>query len=245
MSPALEIANAKLTVHLHVTGVRPDGYHFLDSEMVSLDLADTLLFSDGDGIELEGEAEGVPAGPDNLVIKALQASGMRAHVVITKRIPVRGGLGGGSSNAAAALRWAQSLDMAAAARIGADVPFCVRGGRARVRGIGDHVEALPFEERTFTLLVPPFGVNTAAVYEAFDQLNDSFDRHAVNDLEEAAIAVEPRLTEWRDKMTAWTGHSPTLAGSGSTWFVEGAHEEPPQNELLGARWIVARTVPAH
>jgi 4-diphosphocytidyl-2-C-methyl-D-erythritol kinase len=238
-------APAKLTVSLRMTGVRDDGYHLIDAEMVSLDLADELAFTEGvddrgaphDGLDVVGDdalaAEGVP--DDNLVRRALRAVGRTAHVRLAKRIPVGGGLGGGSSDAAAVLRWAGCDDLGLAVGLGADVPFCVRGGRARVRGVGEVVEPLPFAERAFTLVVPPFGCSTPAVYAAWDELGGP-RAAGPNDLEPAALAVEPRLAEWRDRLAAATGETPALAGSGSTWFVPGAHP--------GDGRLVVRTTPA-
>ena len=237
----IQIANAKLTTYLHVTGVRDDGYHFIEAEMVSLDLADMLEFSDGDGLEVVGSPY-VPADGSNLIARALALAGRKAHVRVTKRIPVGGGLGGGSSNAAAALRWAERPDPALGAQLGADVPFCLQGGRARVSGIGEILEVAEFETRTFTLLVPPFGVSTPAVFRKYDELAPGFDAHERNDLTTAALAVEPRMSEWRDKFAKWTGAEPVLAGSGSTWFVDGEFNKP--KDVGHARWIVAHTVPA-
>jgi 4-diphosphocytidyl-2-C-methyl-D-erythritol kinase len=216
-------APAKLTVSLRITGVRPDGYHLVDAEMVSLELADTLVVGPGDGLVVRGPSgEQVPAGADNLVTRALGLAGRTADVELTKRIPPGAGLGGGSSDAAAILRWAGVDDLDLAATIGADVPFCVVGGRARVRGIGELVEPLPFLDRTYTLLSPPFGCSTPAVYAAWDRLGGPTGE-GPNDLEPAALVVEPRLVDWRDRLGEATGQTPVLAGSGSTWFVEGAY----------------------
>jgi 4-diphosphocytidyl-2-C-methyl-D-erythritol kinase len=221
-TPARLRACAKLTLSLRVTGVRDDGYHLLDAEMVTLDLADELEFADGDGLDVIGATGlAVTAGDDNLVRRALAAVGRTAHVTLTKRIPSGAGLGGGSADAAAVLRWAGCADVAIAASLGADVPFCLRGGRARVTGIGDVIEPLPPVGRVFTLLTPPFGVETAAVYRAWDEL-DGPTGDGPNDLETAALAVEPRLAEYRDRLAEAAGATPVLAGSGSTWFVEGA-----------------------
>jgi 4-diphosphocytidyl-2-C-methyl-D-erythritol kinase len=113
--------------------------------------------------------------------------------------------------------------------LGADVPFCLVGGRASVRGIGESVAALPYVERHFVLLLPPFGVNTAAVYRAWDELGSTAGAGngsaGTNDLEAAALVVEPRLAEWRDLFAEVSGARPLLAGSGSTWFLEGSPEE--------------------
>jgi 4-diphosphocytidyl-2-C-methyl-D-erythritol kinase len=231
------LAPAKLTLSLRVVGVRGDGYHLLDSEMVSLELADTLTFSEGDGVTVEGlRPEEVPLGDDNLVRQALVMLGLSAQVHLRKRIPLGGGLGGGSSNAAAVLRWAGVDDVGIASKLGADVPFCLHGGRARVEGTGERLSPLPFEPRELTLLMPPFGCSTPAVYAAWDALGGPTG-DGPNDLEAAALRVEPRLAEWRDRLGDATGRTPVLAGSGSTLFVEGA--------FPGDGRIVTRTVPAY
>ena len=137
-------APAKLTLTLRITSVRSDGYHELDVEMVSLSLADTLTFSDGDGLTVGGpHCSGVPMDDSNLVRRALALIGRTASVHVEKQIPSGAGLGGGSADAAAVLRWAGVDDLVVAARLGADVPFCLVGGRARVRGIGDRITPLP------------------------------------------------------------------------------------------------------
>lgn len=222
-------APAKLTLSLRVTGRRPDGYHLIDAEMVTLDLADRLVVEPGDGLVVVDAATGsphaVPAGPDNLVAQALALVGRRARVTLYKTIPAGAGLGGGSADAAAILRWAGFDDTERAAGLGADVAFCLRGGRARVRGIGEIIEPLACESRVFTLLTPPYGCSTAAVYRAWDDLGGP-SGPAGNDLEAAALAVEPRLAAVRDGLAASSGQRPRLAGSGSTWFVEGAHPGP-------------------
>lgn len=261
-------APAKLTVSLRVTGVRDDGYHLLESEMVTLDLADTLLIDDaaagGSGLDVDTDwppgADGwrdLDLGPstDNLVTRALAASGRSARVRLIKRIPPGAGLGGGSADAAAVLRWAGCDDVSVAAGLGADVPFCLMGGRARVTGIGEVLTPLPFEARSFVLLLAPFGVDTAAVYRAWDRRSTTADpvggAGTTNDLEAAALEVEPRLAAWRDALATATGRVAHLAGSGSTWFVEGT---PTDLGLEGrsdvhfgaerARIVGVRTVPA-
>lgn len=230
-------APAKLTVSLAMTGVRDDGYHLIDAEMVSLDLHDTLEISEGDGLEIVGAAAGrrIEADDDNLVRKALRLCGRRAHIRLHKRIPAGAGLGGGSSDAAAVLRWAGYDDPVGAASIGADVAFCLRGGRARVTGIGEIVEPLPDEPRTFTLLTPPIACSTPEVYAAWDRLEGPSGANG-NDLEPAALVVAPELATWRDELARVSGLVPRLAGSGSTWFVEGA--------FPGAGRVVATTVAA-
>ena len=246
--PAVLVAEAKLTLSLRVTGVRPDGYHLLRSEMVTVDLADRLEVGEGTGLTVAtefGPAPGptggtgpalpgpVGTGPDNLVSRALEAAGRTARVHLVKRIPPGAGLGGGSADAAAVLRWAGCTDPGVAAVLGADVPFCVAGGRALVEGIGEQVTPLPFVDRSFVLVLLPFGVATAAVYRAWDDLASdgvlgptgpgpgTGPRAEVNDLEAPALVVEPRLAAWKRYLSDLTGQEPRLAGSGSTWFVEG------------------------
>ncbi len=216
-------APAKLTLALRVTGVRSDGMHLIDAEMVTLDLHDTLVIDpDGDGLEVIGGAADIPTGPTNLVNRALALAERTAGVVLTKRIPSQAGLGGGSSDAGAVLRWAGYDDVLGAASIGADVAFCMIGGRAEVRGIGEIVEPLSFRHETFTLMTPPIACSTPEIYRAWDDL-DGPAHETGNDLEPAALAVAPELTAWRDELWEATGTRPTLAGSGSTWFVSGAY----------------------
>ena len=242
--PATVLAPAKLTVSLRVVGVRADGYHLLDAEMVTVDLADQLHLAEGDGLIIDQLAAfrdheervgpSVTSGEDNLVRRALALVGRQASVRLVKRIPAGAGLGGGSADAAAVLRWAGYDDLEAAADLGADVPFCIRGGRARVTGVGEVVEPLPFAPRTFTLLTPPLACPTAAVYRAWDDLGGPTGP-GPNDLEAAALEVAPSLVQWRDALGGRTGCTPVLAGSGSTWFVEGEHPGPA--------CVVVRTVP--
>ena len=231
------LAPAKLTRSLRVVGVRRDGYHLLEAEMATIDLADELEIEDGgDGLEIvdevawvrgDGQAAdrrglvpgAVPLGQENLVVRALSIVGRRARVRLLQRVPAGAGLGGGSSDAAAVLRWAGALDPAVAARLGADVPFCVVGGRALVTGIGEVVEPLAFEAFTAVLLTPALAVSTLEVYRAWDELGGPAGENG-NDLEPAALAVEPRLVWWGDLVAAVAGERPRLAGSGGTWYLE-------------------------
>ncbi len=217
-------APAKLTLSLRVVGVRRDGYHEIDSEMVSVSLGDRLVVSRSDCCEVVyvGDETPVVSTDDDLIVRALKLADRTGKVRVEKAVPVGAGLGGGSSDAAAVLRWSGYEDPVAASTIGADVAFCLFGGRARVTGIGETVEALPFEERTFTLLTPPLICSTSLVYERWDELNGPTGDNG-NDLEPAALDLIPDLANWRDKLAKATGESPRLAGSGGTWFVEGEY----------------------
>lgn len=248
-------AHAKLTVSLRLTGLRNDGYHLIDAEMVSLDLHDRVTIRDQadaagrpPGLQVTGPfAEGIPTDGSNLVVRALQMADRDAEVTIDKRIPHGGGLGGGSTDAAAVLRWAgmgtSADDLERASRLGADIPFCMVGGRARVTGIGEIVEPMPVVERTFTLIVPPLRVSTPEAYRAWDEMGGP-TADGVNDLEPAALVVEPRLAWWRDAIAERAQEAPTLAGSGATWFVDGKRDNALADLVdEGARVVVARTVP--
>jgi 4-diphosphocytidyl-2-C-methyl-D-erythritol kinase len=227
-----EQACAKLTRSLRILGRRNDGYHLIRAEMVSLDLTDELDITDGDRLEVIDDVAWsggpatrgsspvvVPADESNLVSRALSVVGRTAAVRLIKRIPAGAGLGGGSADAAAILRWAGRGDSESAVRVGSDVPFCVTGGRAVVSGIGEIVERLPFVEASFLTVTPGFGVSTRKVYAAWDELGGPTGE-GTNDLETAAILAEPRLASWRSLVEAVAGRPPSLAGSGSTWWLE-------------------------
>jgi 4-diphosphocytidyl-2-C-methyl-D-erythritol kinase len=236
-------APAKLTVSLRVTAVRADGMHLIDAEMVTLDLADELTIdSDGSGLTCSGPfSAGMPLDDGNLVVRALRLAGRSARVHIDKRIPHGGGLGGGSADAAAVLRWADFDDLERASRLGADIPFCLLGGRASVRGIGEIVTRLEPVDRTFTLVIPPLSCSTPAVYRAWDALDDH-RWSGRNDLEPAALVVEPQLAVWRDRIREAASAAPTLAGSGATWFLDGHHTNLAA-ALPDATVILTRTTP--
>jgi 4-diphosphocytidyl-2-C-methyl-D-erythritol kinase len=252
VSPVVLTAPAKVTLALRVVGVRADGYHLIEADMVTVDLhdlvvLDPLLAGDAgaDVIEVVDETMGsggnvavVPAGDDNLVRAALVLSGRWARVRLHKRIPAGAGLGGGSADAAAVLRWAGVTDPLQAVAIGADVPFCVAGGRARVAGVGEMVDPAPHEPLVLTLATPPFGCSTPAVYAVWDDMGGP-TAEGPNDLEPAALVVEPRLAAWRDALGSSTGQVPVLAGSGSTWFVRGAHPGPGRVvvEAVPSGWV--------
>jgi 4-diphosphocytidyl-2-C-methyl-D-erythritol kinase len=251
------MAPAKLTVSLAVTGVRADGLHELRAEMVALSLADELRISaDGNGLTVTAgtgtRAEALGPDDENLIARALAAVGRTADVHVVKRIPLGGGLGGGSSDAAAVLRWAGCRESSTALSLGSDVPFSLAGGRALVEGVGEVVTPLPFERRDFVLLIPPFGVDTGRVYAAWDERHRAgLTDGGPNELTEAALMVEPRLMPWRDALRELGAGEPALAGSGSTWFVEGGPPEAGTDALPGltsgsarARLVRAHTVPA-
>ena len=215
-------APAKLTLSLRITGVRADGYHLLDAEMVTLDLADTLTIDpSGDGITVGGPyAAGVPTDGSNLVARALARRGAPAAVHVDKRIPHGGGLGGGSADAAAVLRWAGYDDLvAAAARSGADVPFCLVGGRARVRGIGEIVEPLPVRAARRHAGRAAAARQHAGRLPGVGRPRWTDGATAPTTSNRRRLVVEPALATWRDRIARAVRHrrrsSPAAARRGS------------------------------
>ena len=188
--PVTVEAPAKLTLSLRVTGVRDDGYHLVDAVMVSLDLADTLVIGPGDDLVVEAAATGldVPASDDNLVRRALAAVGRQADVRLVKRIPAGGGLGGRLLRR----RRGPALGGGRRPRRGR----VARAPTSRSASEGDgpgspasatSLDPLPFEPATYTLVVPPFGCATPAVYREWDAMGGP-TADGPNDLEPAALA---------------------------------------------------------
>jgi 4-diphosphocytidyl-2-C-methyl-D-erythritol kinase len=257
-------AYSKLTLSLRVLGTRPDGFHELEALAISIadphDVVEVEAVPHPAGItmEIEGEIEDVPAGPQNLAFRAaddllLRAgrSGHGVRMLLRKKIPAGGGLGGGSADAAAALiavRRMLDIDVddavlaEVAVRIGSDVPFCVTGGAAWMRGRGEVLTPVDLPVGVpYLVALPPFRLSTAAVYAAWDELGrPRSDRvvpalgpvaalapELVNDLEPAAEAVEPRLRAFREDLEAAARAPAILAGSGSAYAVP---LEPGQSE---------------
>lgn len=250
MTPLTLDAPAKLNLSLRVVERRENGYHELDSILVLLDLADRLLLMPGcSGLRVT-DADGapvpdVPVRPDeNLAWRGLTAGlggdpdAALACLTLEKRIPAAAGLGGGSSDAAAAWRmgrrWAghgadpTEGELAELARIGADVPFFAAAvPAARVTGIGERVAPLPAPPDVTVLLVhPPFGMSTAEVFAATSpgdwsaaapQTVAEALADGTNDLLPAARRVRPELDDVMALVLA-AGAAPRLTGSGATLY---------------------------
>lgn len=244
---------AKVNLHLEVLGRRGDGYHEVRTLLAAVGVWDTLIMEAADeGVTLEVEPAGaVPAGEDNLVVRAARAlqrhSGRRlgARMLLHKRIPVAGGLGGGSSNAAAALVglnqvWglgAGSAELQAMASIlGADVPFFLLGGAAWGTGRGDELRALPDLPPWWVVLLPgPVPVPTAEVYASlgapplrparpspiYDWVRQGGELplgSCRNDLEPAVMARFPDVRERLEALSSERSRLAMLSGSGGTVF---------------------------
>jgi 4-diphosphocytidyl-2-C-methyl-D-erythritol kinase len=224
-------APAKLNLSLRVVGRRDDGHHLLDSHFVLLDLADRLLLLPGcSGLRVEGERDpSLPLDETNLAWRGLVA-GLEGEpdlvcLALEKAIPAAAGLGGGSSDAAAAWRlgraWrgreavASDADLVALSAIGADVPFFAAAiAAARVTGIGERVEPIEADRMHVVLVHPGFGLSTGAVFAELRA--DEWGRQ-VNDLLAPAQRLRPELADIMAAV-ARAGGEPRLTGSGPTIF---------------------------
>jgi len=252
-------APAKLNLSLEVIGRRDDGLHLLDSELVLLELADRLLLLPGcSGLRVEGDVgSDVPVDARNLAWRGLRAGfGHEPDLIcltLEKRIPAAAGLGGGSTDAAAAWRLgrasrgvtasADSEELVGLSSIGADVPFfAAEAAAARVGGIGERVEAVPAPIRHVVLLHPTFGLSTGDV---FAELRTDEWGSGSNDLLPAARRLRPELDALFTLVVGAGGH-PRLTGSGPTIFTladdaDSAAAIAGAIERAGARATVTRT----
>ena len=246
-------AFAKINLCLHVMGRRPDGYHELRTIFQAIGLHDTLevTLSSQPGISLEIDDPALPSGPENLVYRALEriakeieySRGIKAR--LEKRIPVARGLGGGSSDAAAALiamlrltgkKLPLEVLLEMGSGLGADVPFFLFGGRAMAVNRGDEIYPLPDLPQRTILIVSPreIGVSTKEAYQwlsselttrseprkiwGFCALCWSRHETLSNDFEGPVFSRHPRLKEIRDGLLERGAADAALAGSGSAVF---------------------------
>ena len=239
-------AFAKINLTLHVMGLRADGYHWLRTTFQSIAVDDALTFATTRGpFEVFCDDRECPTGSDNSVWKAAarlwEAAGRSGtlrgvRVRVEKRIPMAAGLGGGSADAAAALRalaalWGitrgEQILHDAAASVGADVPFFLHGGTALGVNRGDVLIPLPDIDRQWVVVaVPRFGVRTSDAYRWFDAtLNRShhtlslrpFTGRLGNDLERPVIARHPEIGDLIGALESAGGHA-GMSGSGSAVF---------------------------
>jgi 4-diphosphocytidyl-2-C-methyl-D-erythritol kinase len=261
------LAPAKINRELRVGRIRPDGYHEIRSRMVSIDLADRLSAEPSQGLEFSCDDPNVPSGAENLVVRAAQLlardAGIepRARLSLEKRVPMGGGLGGGSADGAVALLLLDRLWnletpddrlRSVAARLGSDVPFFLTGGEAEVSGRGEIVT--PVEDSPaadLLLLVPPFSISTADVYRLYagrgtlpERLEISAENSlrllGPNDLASAVLMKEPRMEGYLKAAAAITDDW-TISGSGATVAMHGVR--PGAAEHLAGLGLNARVLP--
>jgi 4-diphosphocytidyl-2-C-methyl-D-erythritol kinase len=249
-------AYAKLTLSLSVLGRRDDGYHDLEALAVSImdphDILELEAVPHPGGVTFtaDGATAHVPDGAANLAVRAAEdlliragRSGHGVRMWLRKAIPAGAGLGGGSADAAAALaavRRMLEVDISdeelreLGATVGSDVPFCLQGGAAWMRGRGERLEAVSLDgQLPLVVALPPFRISTPDVYRAWDELGGPIAQRRIaappaaagiitglaNDLEVAAERVEPRLASFREELEAVAKAPVILAGSGSAYAV--------------------------
>ncbi len=227
-------AHAKINLSLSVLGVRPDGHHAVATLIQAISLHDLLLAAPAEATSLAGGFD------DDLVLRAASrlevAAGRPLPTAfrLLKRVPAGAGLGGGSSDAATALRalarlhHVEGVDLAAvAAGVGADVPFFLNGGAALATGRGESLRPAAPERTWYALAWPGFEVDTAAVYRRWDAVGGDGGNH----LARAALEVEPRLRGFAQAL----GEGWRMTGSGSAFFRAAASRPEAERAIAGLR----------
>jgi 4-diphosphocytidyl-2-C-methyl-D-erythritol kinase len=243
-------ARAKLNLDLIVLARTPDGFHDVRTHMQAIALHDLLELARADSTSITISGQHRVDAAVNSVRKAhLALEGEAGRELPTafhleKRIPPGSGMGGASSDAAAALRglaaiYNLSADLAkVAAGIGADVPFFLRGGAAIAEGRGERLTPMPAKPEWFAIAWPGIELSTAAVYSAWDEVQGE----GPNQLTSAAAQVEPRMRD----LAARLGDGWQMTGSGSAFFLRCADERSAQQAIarLDCWTAVTRSVGA-
>jgi 4-diphosphocytidyl-2-C-methyl-D-erythritol kinase len=261
-------AHAKINWALRVTGKRADGFHDIETLFQTISLHDTLTFREAESLSLTCDDPTLPLDDTNLVLRAARAVGARNTAIdLRKRIPHGGGLGGGSSDAAATLLALAPADARLpelAQRLGSDVPFFLTGGTAYATGRGEILTPLPPVAGVPLLLAfPEERVSTARAYAMLRRfspplgldryrrmVDDSLLSHAaelVNDFEEPLFDVLPNLRTIKSRLLALGAAWALMSGSGSTIaaaFREPADRDAAARALRGARAVPAETMGA-
>ena len=251
----VEKAYAKINLGLKVLGRRPDGYHEILSVAQCVDLADVLYFEPASSDQLTCSLDSLSTGPDNLVCRAVDAFRARLNrpiqsfrIHLEKNIPIGAGLGGGSADAAAALRglnrfYDQPFSTAdlrqIAATLGSDIPFLVEGGTALMRGRGEILEALSWEGVVFYVLAyPEVEISTAWAYGQLGPIltenspyfnfiislsggcvdHDRLFEVLENDFTPAVDRAYPIVAELRSQLDRVGARAASMSGSGSTVY---------------------------
>ncbi|WP_290522830.1 4-(cytidine 5'-diphospho)-2-C-methyl-D-erythritol kinase [Alcanivorax sp.] len=271
-------APAKLNLFLHITGRRNDGYHSLQTLFALLDQGDTLTFESAPSLQLHCDAPQVPCDESNLILKA--AAGLREHtgcqqgarITLDKRLPMGGGVGGGSSDAATALLglnqlWGLNLSLATLAELGlslgADVPVFVKGKSAWAEGVGEQITPVSLPDAHFLVIHPGIHVSTARIFGDRELTRDTpisklpasleavLTRDFHNDCEAVATKHFPEIGKTLDWLRQHTGNA-RMTGTGACCFARLTGPQQGQQLLqqLPQHWtgFVARsrnTSPLH
>lgn len=267
-------APAKLNLFLHVVGRRPDGYHLLQTLFRFIDLHDTLDFTlrDDGMVRRSNTVEGVAEDADLCVRAArlLQSEtgcALGVDIAVEKRIPMGGGLGGGSSDAATTLialnrLWSLGLSraylMRLGLRLGADVPVFIFGENAFAEGVGEQLQAYPLPEAWYVVLFPPVHVPTAQVFTHPELTRDTLsitmralsngqDMRLHNDLQPVVCGLYPEVARHLE----WLGSygEAMMTGSGACVFAGFASRNQAEEVLRQAphdmRGVVAQGLTKH
>jgi 4-diphosphocytidyl-2-C-methyl-D-erythritol kinase len=226
---------AKINWALRITGRRPDGFHDLETVFQTLSLCDEITFTPAERMSLACDDPTIPLDESNLVLRAARAVAAPPHAIaLHKRIPAGGGLGGGSSNAAATLRALGGTrdDLPAIAlTLGSDVPFFLLGGTAYATGRGEVLTPLPpMRGIPLLLLLPEERVLTKEAFARVTRYSpplgiDAYRGFAnfTNDFEEPVFAMLPRLRTLKERLLAAGARWAGMSGSGST--IAGAFDD--------------------
>jgi len=269
-------APAKLNLFLHVTGRREDGYHLLETLLVPIDRGDRVTLrgrEDAQVVRAHGPA--TVAAADDLAVRAARLVQRACNISrgididIDKRIPLGGGLGGGSSDAATVLLglnrlWQLGLSrqalMELALELGADVPFFVFGRPAFARGIGEVLESVSLPPTWFVVVTPPVQVATADVFAAPELTRNSrsakmrvfSEGYGRNDLQAVAVSRFPEIAASLDALSSAAADAASIAmsGSGACVFAAFSTEQAAlqalaQVERAGCTGFAARALNHH
>ena len=267
------ISPAKINLGLWVIGKRLDGYHEIFTYFHTLELADKITISRSPRLIIETSSPMVPENEENIVFKALKKfeewTGIEPNykVFIEKNIPVGGGLGGGSSNAAAVLKAVNELEgtplneeelFQLASTIGADVPFFLRGGFAKAEGIGEKLTFLDTRiNKEVFIIYPNIPVSTKEIYQGVTEKNltkrdkiliidsllrdiDEFLNNIENTLGKIAEEKYPVVKEVVNTLK-YLGYKPYITGSGSSVFTFGKPDQRVETICKTKGWRLIRT----
>lgn len=256
-APLTLLSPAKLNLFLHVTGRRSDGYHTLQTVFQLLDWGDSMHFTADRSGEVRVDMPGAAlATGDNLIMRAanlLQRGDLGARILCEKRIPMGGGLGGGSSNAATTLLalnhlWELGLEQtelqALGAGLGADVPVFVAGHSAWAEGVGDQLKRIALPEAWYLVIKPACSVPTGEIFSSHELTRDTsaitiaafFQGVYRNDCEPVVVARYPEVGDALQWLRGFA--TARLTGTGACVFAAfgSQREAVAVREQVPARW---------
>ena len=258
-------APAKINLFLHIVGRRADGYHLLQSVFRLIDLQDTIYIRirKDDEIQRVSENPGIPEAQDLTIraahlLKAHTNCRLGADIAIEKRIPMGGGLGGGSSDAATVLialnhLWKLNLNrkalMALGLKLGADVPFFIFGKNAWVEGIGEKIQEIALRANHYLIATPKIHVSTAQIFNAKELTRNTFPTTIAafsetqdflhNDLEAVVCQQYPAVKACLDWLNQYS--KARMSGSGASVFIAQKTEAEVNNILQKLPKTIANT----